>query len=127
MAKHKKNNRRNVVVVNTANQVATVAAEAPKPVVEEAKPVVEEPVVEEPKPEPVVEKAEEKVAEKVAEKPQEPAKKLDAQALGMAAGVGLRKAAEAAMVVGKAAGKTAKGAGDVLGAFFSGLKGGWNA
>ena len=45
----------------------------------------------------------------------------------MAAGVGLRKAAEAAMVVGKAAGKTAKGAGNVLGAFFSGLKGGWNA
>ena len=52
---------------------------------------------------------------------------MASQALGMAAGVGLRKAAEAAMVAGKAAGKTAKGAGDVLGAFFSGLKGGWNA
>ena len=110
MAKHKKNARRQNVGVN---QVAPVATK-PEPVVEEPK-VAPEPVV--------VEKA----AEKVAEKPQEPAKKLDAQALGMAAGVGLRKAAEAAMVVGKAAGKTAKGAGDVLGAFFSGLKGGWNA
>ena len=125
MAKHKKTNRRqNVVVVN---QAAPVAAEAPKPVVVEEKVATKpEPVVEEPKvaPEQVVV---EKAAEKVAEKPQEPAKKLDAQALGMAAGVGLRKAAEAAMVVGKAAGKTAKGAGNVLGAFFSGLKGGWNA